>query len=40
MNKVTFDSDGVTLTGDLYLPEGRSGPRVWWWRAPGPASRS
>ncbi|GAA3701196.1 alpha/beta hydrolase [Nonomuraea antimicrobica] len=28
MNKVTFDSDGVTLTGDLYLPEGRE-------RAPG-----
>jgi dienelactone hydrolase len=28
MNKITFDSDGVTLTGNLYLPEGTG-------RAPG-----
>ncbi|MEU4396576.1 alpha/beta fold hydrolase [Kribbella sp. NPDC023855] len=28
MNKVTFDSDGTTLTGNLYLPEGKE-------RAPG-----
>jgi dienelactone hydrolase len=28
MNKVTFDSDGIPLTGNLYLPEGKE-------RAPG-----
>lgn len=40
MNKVTFDSEGVRLTGNLYLPEGVERAPAWWSPEPGPASRN